>query len=375
MKNPVDLSKDRTLNFLTREALQSLLDLLITSNYQCLGPVKEDNIIQYRSISSINELPAGIVNHQSPGHYELEQTNKPYFFKWNHGPQALKPLCFAPKETLWTEKLNINGDISYDANIETPQRTAVLGVRACDIAALKIQDQHFLQKSEPDPHYQARRDNLLLIAIDCSTSANTCFCSSTGDGPAIQNNIDIGLSEISEGFLIWAGSETGKKLIAQLDTQTVTAEQIEQMNLSTHSAKEEQQRQLPNNIKHLLSNEKQNHKHWEDIAKRCLSCGNCTAVCPTCFCYSTDHEMSLDGLSAKNVRHWDSCFSSTHSGLGNFVIRTNTSQRYRQWMTHKLAGWFEQFGRSGCTGCGRCISWCPVGIDITEEAKQVLDND
>jgi Fe-S-cluster-containing hydrogenase component 2 len=120
-------------------------------------------------------------------------------------------------------------------------------------------------------------------------------------------------------------------------------------------------------IKALLQNNP-NHPRWADAAKRCLSCGNCTMVCPTCFCTTVDDHSDLTGASATRVRKWDSCFTLDFSYIHGGAVRQSGSARYRQWMTHKLASWYDQFGTSGCVGCGRCITWCPTGIDITAEA-------
>ena len=119
----------------------------------------------------------------------------------------------------------------------------------------------------------------------------------------------------------------------------------------------------------LLSN--LNSAHWEDVAQRCLSCTNCTMVCPTCFCSTTEDVAALDSSGATRSRRWDSCFTWEFSTLHGSPVRTTTRARYRQWMTHKLASWYDQFGTSGCVGCGRCITWCPVGIDITEETALI----
>ena len=113
------------------------------------------------------------------------------------------------------------------------------------------------------------------------------------------------------------------------------------------------------------------HPRWEEVAGRCLTCGNCTMVCPTCFCTSVEDTSDLAGVSAERSRRWDSCFTMDFSYIHGGSVRASPKSRYRQWMTHKLATWWDQFGSSGCVGCGRCITWCPVGIDITEEVRAI----
>jgi ferredoxin len=111
------------------------------------------------------------------------------------------------------------------------------------------------------------------------------------------------------------------------------------------------------------------HPRWDEIAARCLSCGNCTMVCPTCFCTNVEDVSDVTGHRAERWRRWDSCFTMSFSYIHGGSVRTSAKARFRQWMTHKLASWIDQFGTTGCVGCGRCIAWCPVGIDLTEEAQ------
>jgi Fe-S-cluster-containing hydrogenase component 2 len=109
-------------------------------------------------------------------------------------------------------------------------------------------------------------------------------------------------------------------------------------------------------------------EHWNRVAERCLSCTNCTMVCPTCFCSNVEDITDLKGGYTERWRVWDSCFTNDFTYIhGNPSIRSSTASKYRHWIVHKLASWIDQFGTSGCVGCGRCITWCPVGIDITEE--------
>jgi Fe-S-cluster-containing hydrogenase component 2 len=117
------------------------------------------------------------------------------------------------------------------------------------------------------------------------------------------------------------------------------------------------------------------HPRWDEVAARCLSCANCTMVCPTCFCTTVEDTSDLAGRETTHQRRWDSCFTTDFSYISGGSIRQSGKARYRQWMTHKLASWIDQFGTSGCVGCGRCITWCPVSIDITEEASVIRETE
>jgi ferredoxin len=350
--------------------LAQLFTALKDAGYRVYGPRIRDGAIQFGPLDDAGALPVGVTNDQQPGHYRLQSGDSQRLFDWNHGPQGLKPLCFSPREVLWEES---SEPFEYRRTLPETAKTAVIGVRACDLAALLIQDHHFLLEMRPDPHYQQRRESLLLIGVDCAHSAATCFCASTGDGPALDGGFDIGMAELDEGFLIWSGSDKGSPITEALTLQPAEDSQLEAMLQSTERAAREQQRQMPEAEELMQLYQRLNHSRWDEVAERCLSCGNCTAVCPTCFCYQAEHETALTGDAAQMVRSWDSCFSPTHSSMGHFQVRSNTKQRYRQWLTHKLAGWQVQQRRIGCTGCGRCIAWCPVGIDLTEEAKAVLE--
>jgi Fe-S-cluster-containing hydrogenase component 2 len=127
-------------------------------------------------------------------------------------------------------------------------------------------------------------------------------------------------------------------------------------------------------IKELLYSNYE-HPRWDQVAARCLSCANCTMVCPTCFCTTVEDVTDLSGEHAERWRKWDSCFTANFSYIHGGNIRATVKSRYRQWMTHKLATWIDQFGESGCVGCGRCITWCPVAIDLTEEVRAIRESE
>ena len=358
-------------NFFQTDQLQDLLNKLQDEGYACIGPQVRDGAILFDEIKSVEQLPRGISDEQQPGSYSLSTNNGSKYFDWANGPQAIKPLVFAPKEKLWSSAQSVDGEISFSVAEQETKKLAVIGARACDIAALKIHDQHFLQQQFVDPYYQARRENLLIIAVNCGHPAETCFCHSTGDGPFVSDGVDIVLTELQDGFLIDAQTKQGEKIQAGLNLQNATKEQFaESEQIKTNASK--QNRQLPTfEIKSRLFDELESET-WHSIATKCLSCGNCTAVCPTCFCHSENDAPELDGTSSAHYREWDSCFGQGHSYIHGITIRSQTSQRYRQWLTHKFASWHEQYGRSGCVGCGRCITWCPVGIDVTESIAQII---
>jgi sulfhydrogenase subunit beta (sulfur reductase) len=366
---------ETSASFLPRESLDTLLEAIRREGYtRVLGPVTRHGAITYTSIASSDDLPKGLRDRQAPGQYRLEPEKGERRFAWANGPQALKPLTFAPRETLWRCELDDSGCLRFLDGDLAPKPTAVIGVRACDLAALQIQERHFLKPPHPDPHYAARRESLFLVAVHCSHPADTCFCASTGDGPRAEAGYDLAMSELDHGFVLVAGTDRGRAVLALLNLSPASPDDCAQADEESEAAAAAQTRSLPSrNLKDALY-ARLEHPHWDQIGRRCLSCGNCTAVCPTCFCHAEQDEPALTGSSSEHLRQWDSCFTAVHSYMGHFLVREETRLRYRQWLTHKLASWHEQYGRSGCVGCGRCIAWCPVGIDITAEVSALLES-
>lgn len=357
--------------FLARADLQSLLEALRQEGYRIVGPQVRDGAIVYDTLARIEDLPTGVHDDQAPGRYRLERDAGPRCFAWANGPQALKPLTFAPHEPLWKAERSRDGALAF-AELRPPAtKLAVFGVRGCDLAGLALQDRHFLKQDCLDTHYAARRQGLFLIAVHCTHPAATCFCSSTGDGPRATAGFDLALAELDEGFIVEAGSAAGETVAARLPLGPVAEAQRHRAVGELLEAAGRQRRALPSrNLRDALF-ARLEHPRWDEVASRCLACGNCTSVCPTCFCHAARAAPRLDGMQSVHVREWDSCFTHEHSYLHGLVIRPDTRTRYRQWLTHKLGAWHEQYGRSGCVGCGRCITWCPVGIDITEEVAAI----
>ncbi len=357
--------------FLAREQFQSLIDALVGEGYRCLGPQVRDGAIVYAELDNVSELPSGYQDKQAPASYRLVQSESQRYFAWANGPQALKPQLFKPRESLWKVGRDSNGQLSFQPSVPAVRPTAVIGVRSCDLAAMKIHDQHFVD----DPYYQSYRSNLFTVAVNCSHSADTCFCVSTGDGPTAKEGFDLALDELDGGFLIRAGSDKGSAVMQKLSLEKGSDRHyFEAGEQNLHAAQKQSRHLSPGNLNDALF-ANLDHERWDDIAKRCLACGNCTMVCPTCFCHNEVEAPALDGSRSEHFREWDSCFTQGHSYIHGFVVRDEIKQRYRQWLTHKFGSWHEQYGRSGCVGCGRCISWCPAGIDVTVETQEICRGD
>ena len=359
--------------FLPRADLGLLYQALIDEGYQVVGPQQQDGAIIFDYLDDVRDLPWGAQEKVAPGSYQLVQSDEQRCFSWNTGPQAFKPFLFKPTQLLWTGQETSTG-VTFKPVEPNAKPLAFLGVRSCDISALYLQDKHFMHGVYADTWYTEQRNQLCIIAVNCSQSAQTCFCVSTGDGPEASFGFDLLLDEVDDGYLILPKGEKGNRVLARLAVQDATTIQLDQakeqlQTASIQSRKMPEAETLKRLIRHL------NDKQWLQIAERCLACGNCTSVCPTCFCSKQESSQELSTNEYQQVRYWDSCFSEQHSHIAGKTIRGKISQRYRQWMLHKLVTWQDQYQRSGCVGCGRCISWCPVAIDLVEEVNVILEGE
>ncbi|KTD14109.1 4Fe-4S dicluster domain-containing protein [Legionella israelensis] len=360
--------------FLPHENFQFLLEVLQQSGYRCIGPQVRDGAIVYDDLTEAKQLPWGVRDSQQPGEYTLKTTAEKKAFAWANGPQGIKPHLFKARETIWRVIRNDVGKLEFKPEQAEEQPIAYIGGRSCDLMAMSIQDKVFVEGPHQDPRYRYRREQLFVVAVNCSYASSSCFCVSAGTGPEVQSSYDLLLTEIDKGFTVKSGSERGQNILLKLILSKASPLQQEQAADQPKQAASMQTKRIPLDNKKglrdlLFSN--LNHPRWDDVAERCLSCGNCTLVCPTCFCHSEVEKPSLDGSGSEHQREWDSCFSEGHSYLGGEPIREDTRKRYRQWLTHKVGSWFDQFDVSGCVGCGRCVTWCPVGIDITEELAAI----
>jgi ferredoxin len=353
--------------------LDALLEVLRQRGYTLVGPTISQDAIVYDEINTVADLPRGWTDQQQPGSYRLARRDDDALFGYVVGPHSWKKYLFPPVSTVATADRTPQG-WQFNTPDEAPPHLAFLGVRACELAAIAIQDRVFMSDQYVDPIYQARRQACCLIAVNCTQAASTCFCTSMGTGPECTAGFDLALTELADGFLIESGSSLGEALLAELVHRPASDEELTAGTAARQQAIDQITKQLDTtNIRNLLLNNL-NHPHWDDVAQRCLSCTNCTLVCPTCFCHSVGDVADLQGDHVDRVRHWDSCFNFDFSYVNGGVVRNSVRSRYRQWLTHKLATWFDQFDSSGCVGCGRCITWCPVAIDLTQEVAAIRES-
>jgi len=359
---------------ISRAALQGLIDALAARGYQVMGPTVRDGAIVYDRIAGVADLPAGWTDEQEAGRYRLQRRRDDALFGFAVGPHSWKRFVHPPVETLWTARRDGDG-FTLSIRDEAPPKFAFIGVRACELHAMAIQDRVFCEGPYPDPTYQSRRRDAFIVAVNCGQAGGTCFCVSMRTGPKAESGFDLALTELSDeggqNLLVEVGSEAGAEVLGPLPQRAATDAQLAAAEAIVARTAGQMGRHLETEgIKQLLQGNLE-HPRWDEVAERCLTCGNCTMVCPTCFCTTVEDHSDLDGASAERVRSWDSCFTMDFSHLHGGSVRHTSRSRYRQWMTHKLAHWIDQFGTSGCVGCGRCITWCPAGIDITEEAAAI----
>ncbi|MFH0899388.1 MAG: 4Fe-4S dicluster domain-containing protein, partial [Pseudomonadota bacterium] len=312
---------------------------------------------------------------QEAGTYRLRRRDDDRWFGYAVGQHSWKERFFLPEVTLW--KVGRHDGTFVAAREQAPaERLALLDVRPCDLAAIAIQDRIFVHDRFADPIYCAKRSQVFVVAVNCAAAGGTCFCVSMGTGPRAMQGFDLALTELTDGaghrFLVEIGSEAGARILGRVGPVAVAGQVDTEAAAALCAATAAHMGRVFDNreIQRLLYGNLE-HPRWKDVASRCLACTNCTLVCPTCFCATTQDLIDIDGRGAEQKRYWDSCFTMGHSYIHGGSVRASHLSRYRQWLVHKVCSWIDQFGMSGCVGCGRCITWCPVGIDITEEVAAI----
>jgi len=363
---------------LERQHLQQLLDVLTKRGYRIVGPTVRDRAIILDELGSVADLPAGWTDEQDGGTYRLKKRADEALFGYVVGPHSWKKFLLQPQMRLWQAR-RVGSTFEVLAGSEETPRFAFIGVRSCDLHAIATQDKVFVAGEYADPSYRSRRENILVVAVNCGQAGGTCFCVSMKTGPKVTFGFDLALTEVLDVdghyFLVEVGTELGAEVLREVSHREAREEEKAAAESVIARCSGQMGRSLDTTeIKELLYRNYE-HPRWDDVAGRCLTCGNCAMVCPTCFCTTVEDFTDLSGERAERRRRMDVCFTMDFSYIHGGSIRSSAMARYRQWMTHKLATWIDQFGVSGCVGCGRCITWCPVAIDITEETRAIRESE
>ncbi|NNC81576.1 MAG: 4Fe-4S dicluster domain-containing protein [Acidimicrobiales bacterium] len=353
----------------TADGLDELITALRDDGRTIIGPQARDGVITHDVIDSATELPRGWTEEQNGGRYQLQATGTDERFAYSSPSTSWKRFLY-PERTLMLRATRDNGKVQVDIPEPDAPSVAFFGIRSCDLAALGILDRVFLDPDATDPTYAARRPDVFIVAVGCNNPGNTCFCVSMDTGPSPTSGFDLAISELVDDdgvrYLVESGSDRGAELLAGISSKSATDADHARAATAQEHAVASMGRELRSDLVPLAALDA-DHPRWDDVAERCLACGNCTMVCPTCFCSTTEESTSLTGAESERWRVWDSCYSLEFSHMHGGSARTSIKSRYRQWLLHKLVTWQDQFDSSGCVGCGRCITWCPVGIDLTAE--------
>jgi len=361
-----------------RQALDRMLNALVRRGYRPVGPTVRDGAIVYDTIHTTDDLPVGWTDEQEGGVYRLKRRPDAALFGYTVGPHSWKRFLHPPTRRLWRSERQ-GGAVRFLPDEEPATRYAFIGVRACELRAIAVQDRVLIGGDSVDESYRDRRNGLFIVAVNCGQAGKTCFCVSMQAGPKATGGFDLALTEVLEGerhlFVVEEGSDEGRELLGELEARPADEADVAAADrIVAETARRMGRTMETTGLKELLYRNYE-HSRWDDVAARCLTCGNCTMVCPTCFCTTVEEVTDLSGDHAERWQKWDSCFTIDFSYIHGGSVRTSSKSRYRQWLTHKLATWQDQFGSSGCVGCGRCITWCPVGIDITEEVRAIRESE
>ncbi|NMM89595.1 4Fe-4S ferredoxin [Rhodococcus sp. SRB_17] len=364
--SPTDLTRDHVV--IDRVGLDKLISVLCAEGYRVIGPTVRDSAIVLDTLESGDQLPAGWGVETGPGRYRLRKRADSAVFGHSAGPQSWKQYLHPSRQQLWSE----SKDGTFHAPPTEPVKYAFLGVRACDLAAIGILETVL---SAGGKSATSLFENLFVIAANCTEPGGVCFCASMNTGPEAKTGYDLCLTERIDNdghrFVTGVGTAEGSRILALVRRRQATDEETAEAARAVADAAHHMGREMPDVDLRGMLRDARDADVWEDVASRCLTCGNCTMVCPTCFCTTTEDVSDLAGDNVERWQHWSSCFDLDYSQLHGGAVRVSGESRYRQWISHKLGTWHDQFGSSGCVGCGRCIDWCPVGIDITAEAARL----
>ena len=352
-----------------RESISVLFQNLRSQGYTVVGPSLREGVVRLAEITEPGELASGVLDAQAPGRYSITG-DSPSFFSSLNGPDSPKRFLHPP-EVVLTKLIEGDRGVEQTSTFHSDKRYAFFGLRPCDLRAVEIMDGALMFPGFEDPVYSGLRNGSIFVVVNCTRAGGNCFCATMGTGPEAGSGYDMAITELPDRLLIDV-PERSRRLLEGIKVSPASEEDLRLGREMTDQARTQMGRRFDKEgFSELMYAGADSHV-WKETADRCLACGNCTMVCPTCFCNVVQDRTDITDGSVSRVRMWDSCLSKdfVYSAGGN--PRQERSARYRQFVMHKFAYWPDQFGPFGCVGCGRCITWCPVGIDITQTVNKVL---
>ena len=312
------------------------------------------------------------------GQVVFEQVNNAEDLDLDYCSTMLGPRQFIYPSRQRLSQMDRKTGLSQTTPTEEDGKRLVFAIHPCDMHAISVLDRTFLGDFK-DSYYGKLRQSTLTVVLNCNQACDSGFCASMGTGPflQLQDGFDLVLTAMKENYLIESGSTRGEKLFEKAESlRRAAGKDFSEKKIIEDQAEKSFTKQLDTkDLPELLMRNLYHPVYKQTADARCLGCTNCTMVCPTCYCYNIEDCTSFDLKSTTRSRYWDSCqelnFARVHEG--NF--RASRQARLRQFVTHKLATWVEQFGCFGCVGCGRCMTWCPTGIDLTEIAKKIQQDE
>jgi len=350
-------------------SVDGLILNLRRQGFTVVGPSLAEGVVRLKELRGAGDLASGVVDTQGPGSYVLGGESASVFGSTN-GPDSPK-MYLHPAEVELSRLLDKGSGVEQVSAFRSDKKYAFFGIRPCDLTGARVMDRTMLMPGFEDPVYSALRHDSIFIVANCTRAGGTCFCASMGTGPAAESGYDVAITELP-GKLLYDVPEKNMSLFQGIELRPSTEEELHEGEGAVRHAKEQMGRTIPVKDPARQMYAALDSRVWEEVAERCLACANCTMVCPTCFCNTMIDRTDLRDASVSRVRVWDSCLSKDFAYSTGGNPRQHRTSRYRQFVMHKFAYWPDEFGTYGCVGCGRCITWCPVGIDITDTVNGVL---
>ena len=364
------------MQFVDRMGFEGLLADLAGRGYRLVGPTVRDGAIVLDEIESPDELPRGVGEEQEAGRYRLVGRSDDRWFGFAHGPDSAKRFLFPAREVVWDGRARGRRSASASAGDEDERPIAFVGIRSCDLHAVAVQDRVFLEGPAPDPAYARRRTRRRVHRGELRDARGDVLLRLHADRPPVHAGVRRRAHRVRRRLRRRSREPSSAPSCCRRPAPGEATPEEERADREvTERAIASMGRALETGDLPDLLYRNREHPRWLEVGDRCLACGNCTSACPTCFCHDVVDTTDILGTTATRTREWASCFSDEFSHTVGGDVRTARSSRYRQWLTHKFASWIDQFGTSGCVGCGRCITWCPVGIDVTEEIAAIRIED